>query len=289
MYNPIDLKIRIKELQGLINVKEKFKNNSIIEYNIQNGIETNIKEFHKPIIEENKNILIAIEKNKENNIENNKNLIKSIEDSKQIIHVKDQNTIANVTELYNYNFNPNFLINNNFPKQIEISPTKISVNDRPEELKILDQNIPIFKIGKSYYAVGEDKNDKKNYLGNIKENEFFGKRFELNQELNDLISGKYQSEALIKENHISLDSLKIYRNLINTSGVKSHVGNYFSSVTKLIKELEKKGKGLKYFIPKNPIEKFIELRKLISAKISGHNNVDNQIQFILNSLKKITK
>ena len=116
MYNQIDIgnshefysiKKRIQELKNLIKVKDKFENNIINEYNIQHGIETTLQEFHR---EENKKILLAIENKKEDEIEKQDKIIKAIEDSKIVKYVKDQKSLVNITELDQYDFDPNFEI-----------------------------------------------------------------------------------------------------------------------------------------------------------------------------------
>lgn len=243
------LEERLKLLKQLIKEQEIYKMNSLNQ-NIENvnlNEELNIEQ--KPIIDELKNI----EQNL-SNIENkiNINNIPSIKENESVVNYIQPFILKNIE------------INNILPKSLK--PEFKLKNYHNKEFQTI-------KFKNNIFVLFEVENEK--YIGH----EASEKKYKYTDNLDLLIRG-YGNENMNEED------VNNYSKLIDTFG-GNKTNKYFKSIFK------REGRGLNninssnfYEAKLNPISLFIELKKYISAKKAGNNNVDDKIFFILEQLLK---
>ena len=252
--NHFDIKERIEILKKLVNKKNQFETKQLNQWKEQNGIQTDLNFLGEHLFE--------------------KSNIKAIENS-NLKSIKDSN-IKSIKDKYS-----------DFKFQDLRLESKLETKINPEEidLPIFDEATgnPFkgFKMNDKRFALAQYKKDNKLYIGDISKGENFIEKISFNEDFKQLLEGSTEIK------NISIDEKKKYVDFIhNNVGLKHNLGKYFNKILNEVKNYKREGEGYRIYKPKYFVDQFITLRKYLTAKKAGHNNLDSLIIKILNKLKK---
>ena len=182
-----------------------------------------------------------------------------------------------------------YLININFETKPGLD---ISITPMPSTVKLYNSKdelngITINNTSFYYYRIAVSNKIKIHQEDNTNNN------YELTSGLKLLLEGKGTLKKHV--NHITQLDLDNYLSIIKLSNVDINKIEYLTTLSTVGIGKGKTGKGIDISdddeddLPDNPLLLLSELRKLLAAKLSGHNNVYNSVKSILNKLLLIKK
>jgi len=261
----IDIKQKLEELKKLNAFKDKLNNKIKIQLTNKQNISEALTNFHKPVIEK-------IEESTELSLRESKPL--EIPKSKYISQAAIEENITKFEpyQILNKNINPRLQAKSLVPKFQNkiikgITFESIIINDK-EFIIFQAENIPFIFL----YETSKEK-----YQQN---------RYSLTEGLENLIKGYIQNESKLDlENYIKI------LNSVRASTNSKHYKEVIQRIKKYNYPIVQEGEGIGesaasqiIYLPSNPIDLFIELRKLLAAHTAGNTNNKNTIHAILKSL-----
>ena len=244
------VKRRIEELKKYIETKNKFETNQLNQWKEERGIQQDLTIFHKPVTDK-----ISEIKNEKGEKGEKGEIIKS----HPIFQIKKE--LDNLPppeysdEYYKKIFQPYYEL----PSTINPTVQRDTLIINKVKLKILREEKDLFLL----------------------ENE---EKMKLTKNIVEMIKGNHEGNFSLKEIENYLNLIKY----VNGNSKATHIQNLQKIYNSLLHNT-RVGEGYKLYNPKHLVDQFITLRKYLSAKKAGHNNLDHLIIKILNKIKKQNK